>query len=320
MKNSVLILSMLAAYGVSAQQVYFPYQSYPEAGFIITDSVNFESSSDILCFDSGALWQIGMPQKVILSQSWSPPNALITDTILPYPDSVNTFFYLKFKPWESFNIFISWNQKVDVGTGDSCLVEVSSDGNQWMSLTEYLDYIDGLWLFEFIYYKTDLTTNTSEFAAIDENCEFTDTTTGWTQQSLWFHYMMTVKEDSKLFTDSMFVRFRFSSVENTDAHEGWLIDNFYSGYFWIGGNVEEIDNLLDVSVIPNPAANEMHIICNNCIYPLNISCYDMTGKIVISSQLNSNLIDTRHLQSGKYILQVSDRTGKIAHRKIVISR
>jgi len=320
-KKSLFVLGILMSYYASAQNIYFPYDTYPEAQFWVLDSVNFESQSDLIVIDSGALWQIGIPQKTVLNQSWSPPNCLITDTMLPYPDSVNTFFYLKFKPWDSFNIFIAWNQKVDVGQDDSCLVEVSSDGNQWMSLTEYFEYIGSVsWLYELIYYKTDLTTNTSEFGAIDENCEFTDTTSGWTQQSLWFHYMMPVKEDNKLFTDSMFVRFRFSSDENTDLHEGWLIDNFYIGSFVIGSSIENFSGALEISVFPNPADDELFLRCEDCMYPLNVRCFDVTGRLVLSSRLNNNMIDTRYLQNGNYILHVTDGIGRIAHRKIMISR
>ncbi len=315
--GAVLFFSIL----LPAQIVYFPYQSQAGSGMLVIDTIDFENTTSLIFFDDDSLWQTGPPQKLLFDSAWSPPNVIITDTVQVYPDSTETYFYLKFSPWDSFNIFIAWNQRVDVGEGDSCLVEMSSDGISWFSLTEYLNYIQAVsFMYEIIYYKTDLQTEVSENALPGENCEFTDTTTDWTQQSLWFHYFIPIKENEALFTDSMFVRYRFVSDQNTVNNEGWMIDEMYTGNFWLSGSISDMNRDDLIQVFPNPSETAVSFDADILKFPVEVNISDMNGKQVHSTIINENLIYLGFLLPGQYILTLKDAVGRSAYSKLQIQK
>jgi hypothetical protein len=321
MKIVSLLFFLFMTFRLQSQVIYFPYEWDSGADYDVIYATGFDVESDMLFFDDDSLWQTGPPQKLLFDSAWSSPNVLITDTVQVYPDSTETYFYLKFKPWESNNIFIAWNQRVDVGEGDSCLVEMSSDGLSWMSLTEYFNYIQGVsFMLEIIYYKTDLLTGISESPLPGENFEFSDTTTGWTQQSLWFHYLLPVKESEALFTDSLFVRFRFVSDQNTENNEGWMIDDMYTGNFWISGSISEVNIFRQIQVFPNPAENAVSFDSDILMFPVEVIISDMNGKQVHSSVIYENTVQVQFLESGQYLFTLKDASGKSAYSFLQIQK
>lgn len=96
-----------------------------------------------------------------------------------------------------------------------------------------------------------------------------------------------------------------------------LIDNLYQGPL----GVEEIKNITDVSVFPNPASTEISVTVNSAESVSNIQITDVTGRIVKEiSNINSyrQNIGVSDLNSGVYLLTLKLADGNIATKRIVI--
>lgn len=328
MKKIFFIWLLCIPFFVNSQIVYFPFSCSFGCGYLVSDSMNFEQSSNLLSFDNDSLWQIGIPQKNIFNEAWSLPNALITDTINAYPDSVNTAFSLKIFPYLMGDLFIAFTHKVDVGEGDSCIVEFSTDGNSWLSMIELFGEP---FSFEHpfpIFFDTDLQTGLSYpeiFNGFDtvRNLFYSDTAFDWTQTVIWIDWVIIVKNNILFdkFTDSLYVRFRFVSDENPDNKEGWMLDNFCIGNYWYKGtNIHETNYCNFVSTFPNPADFQTSWLYENFVYPLKIAIYDFDGKLVKNENLTSNTLKVDYLPEGQYFIHFYDAAGRNGYSKLQILR
>ncbi len=320
-KNFVFLLLLVMTIFVHAQTVYFPYENLTGSYFNVNDSINFEESYSQLQFDADSLWQIGSPDKILFNQAWSPPNVIITDTVGAYPDSVNTWFYLKYYPWYEMNLFVSFNQRVDVGEGDSCIVEFSVNSTDWMSFQELNSMFSMFgWPHLGTYAITDLATENTVIADSLTNPVFSDTTTVWEQHSFWFLYNLAVKDTQYFFTDSLYVRFRFVSDENFASQEGWMIDNFYIGDWNISTPVEEFYSKTEIVLMPNPCDGNVELDCANCVYPIHVQCFDLLGKLMYEKKLFDRKLDVTHLPNGQYILHFIDASSQYNISKLLIQK
>ena len=74
-----------------------------------------------------------------------------------------------------------------------------------------------------------------------------------------------------------------------------------------------IQSQFDVEVYPNPFEN---IIYFNSKEPLNVSCFDISGKLILSSTIYNEL-DLTHFKDGIYLLQISNNSGEKITKKII---
>ncbi|EPR74314.1 cell surface protein [Winogradskyella psychrotolerans RS-3] len=97
---------------------------------------------------------------------------------------------------------------------------------------------------------------------------------------------------------------------------------FYSSGFDLDGigviNQQSlsIDNeeYLAISIYPNPASNELHI---NSTEKVDVSIYDILGKLVISEKVDSNnAIEISELKSGIYLVRIA-LNGKISQHRLI---
>ena len=74
---------------------------------------------------------------------------------------------------------------------------------------------------------------------------------------------------------------------------------------------EIANNILDVSVYPNPFDNELNIILTDNIENTTISIINTVGKIVLTTQAKSytNMVDLSNLPIGMYFVRVSSQEG-----------
>jgi surface protein len=94
-----------------------------------------------------------------------------------------------------------------------------------------------------------------------------------------------------------------------DDH-GWTITD--SGVDCATAGVDN-ENLLAISVYPNPTSDMVHIEGNYT--QLKVVIYDLLGKEILNKYI-TNSIDIRHLKNGVYILQLSDGL-KVSSQRIV---
>jgi len=88
MKNILLTftISLAVASNILAQQSYenINFDNTNNIKSVFIDSVNFRHN----------VWQIGKPQKSIFKSAYSIPNAIVTDTINPYPINDTSSFII----------------------------------------------------------------------------------------------------------------------------------------------------------------------------------------------------------------------------------
>ncbi len=321
MKRIVLFFIIFTAYNARAQQIFFPFYYDPFANYWITDSLNFEDPSSIELVIQDTHWQIGTPQKVFFDQAWSEPKVIVTDTTGPYSAYFDGSFYFKINPLQMTNLFISFNHKADLGPGDFCVLDLSVNGTTWYGLEDFCNYYI-TWGIMTVG-ETDLNTNISDFQYYFDQPEglyYTDTTFNWMQTSIWLQWIFPLKDNAALFTDSLFVRFRFVSDANEQNQEGWMIDNIYIGEFFVGGTINE--NFVNKYMIlsPNPSEGIFTFQSRNIQYPVSVTMCDLSGKTLFSETVHSNTLNVSQFQNGLYLLKFTDSSGMQSYSKIQISK
>lgn len=219
-------------------------QIEPFNGIHDVDSCRFEMPCHLAIPDTTVdnIWQRGAPQKAVFSQSYSQPNAMITDTLNTYPTNTNGSFDLRF-PLEDYyfgmDIIIGFRHKYHTDTlTDGGFIETSYDlGNTWGNL---LNDQNIQWFFSENMYTTQDTLKGGTPG-------FSGSSNGWIHTQLELIYAFPVKWPY----DTLLVRFHFISDSIDTGKDGWMIDNILTSFAELPGAVKRHD-LSTVSVTPNP--------------------------------------------------------------------
>ena len=262
------------------------------------DGFDTEPSESILIEfpeDSMNAWQIGEPQKDIFSSASSPPNAIMTDTVNPYPANDTSSFYFKFT--DEFNgweiIAFQWLQKLDIDSGDGGMVEFSGDnGLTWQNA------FDNPYVYNFYGYNEEnvdtLPNGELGFVGSDNN---------WAD--IWLCYDLSWLSLS----DSLRIRYTMMSDSIESDHEGWMIDNMFAGltFFHTVGEVEQ-ENYLEV--YPNPTKGRVFINAQkkktfHLIESMQLR--DVKGKLLeeFGPSPTKFFIDLDHHPDGVYFLSIN---------------
>jgi uncharacterized repeat protein (TIGR01451 family) len=112
-----------------------------------------------------------------------------------------------------------------------------------------------------------------------------------------------------------------SVIENTayiyfDWNEAIITNTTYSINAYPSSAGQDINSLLEISVFPNPTADEINIFSGNQIDEIQV--LDITGKVIFSKESDrfNEIIDLSHLAKGVYLIQVRSEA-KISTLKIV---
>jgi len=203
MNRCVLILLLLLSPLIAMSQMYTQY--FDGADTNIYSSVKVYK-------DTGSLWQIGKPQKVIFDSAATNPNALITDTINNYPPNDTSSFAIKFNHFYSNLgiVAIRWKQKIDMQKKHAGgVIEFSTDtGKTWKNVFHSPEV--------YKFYGYDTLSNRDTLNGV---YAISGTDTTWRDMWLCFEgYYLKNK-------DSFMVRFTFMSDTSLITGEGWMIDN-----------------------------------------------------------------------------------------------
>ncbi len=243
------------------------------------------------------IWQVGAPQKPVFDIASSIPNALLTDTINPYPsNNVSSFQFGVNLDEYFFNygiLAIQWNQKIDMEVNkDGGLIEYSVDtGATWVSVFEN-PYIYNFYGFN----------NENLDTLAEGQLAFTGTDSLW--RNIWLCFDISWLSQS----DSLLMRYTFQSDSTQNSKDGWMIDNLMVMPTIIHTVVEhEQEKYLEIH--PNPTTGRVYISAKkekgyHIIEKMDLM--DINGKLLKSYGESPTrfFIDIGDRQNGTYLLKI----------------
>ena len=242
-------------------------------------------TSNILTFDSGDvfyptlisidtthyhrnIWQVGKPDKTVFTSAYSAPNAIITDTLNPYPVNDTSVFIAKIPGYymdptiSPIHVF-SFEYQLDIDSGSIARVEISEDsGAHWENIVDTLPTH---------YYWPILIPDLSH------------STSGWTA--------LTLNRDWSPASDTILFRFTFISDSTFANKDGWIIDNIFCFYQWEG--IPQVQNNNLITIGPNPSGGDVYI--------HTIGQAARGGSVVIDNMLGEEVYKAGTLPPGGHI-------------------
>jgi hypothetical protein len=233
-------------------------------------------------------WQVGKPDKVSFDSAFTLFNAMVTDTLDPYPANDTSVFTFKLPvrlPELCYSYhpplnMISFFYKLDIDSNTFARIEVSTDsGLSWKNLNDSLPA-------GFLWNGPPVNLSTS--------------TTEWKVFSVYTNPTFPVP-----WHDTVFFRFTFISDSLFANKDGWIIDNFNFWYLCEGG-VATVANPNLITLYPNPSHGNLYFHTDKPHKEATITIYDMQGRQVYNSPSPANGYLNLQLPDGVYTLKYSD--------------
>lgn len=278
-------------------------KSFSQWGF---GFINFEDTSNLYRIEidtsiPGNIWQIGAPYKSMFVSAHSIPNAIVTDTLTPYPVNNTSIFYYRTSGDHNTDAHaagLGFWYKMDSDTlNDFGKVEISIDtGSTWYNLATF-----GSW----VIYDSIFNVVSASWSSND-SIVFTGRTNGW--------YMFSCNAIlPEMIIDSIIYRFTFHSSGVSTFRDGWMIDDIQFNTWW-----ESVANP-DKSclVYPDPVKDEFSI--NSAKHVVYCEISDISGQIVkrINDCKFLRNINVSDLQTGLYFYKIKFEDDQVGLGKFV---
>ena len=197
--------------------------------------------------EAANVWQIGKPSKKFFSRASTFANALITDTIKPYPVNVDASFSFKLVPQNYSNgiLALQWKQKLDLDPGkDGGIIEYSTDGG-----SSWTNVFDNPYVYNFYGFN-----ESNKQTLPSGKVAFSGTDTTW--KDIWLCFDLAwMKTMNK--TDFEF-RFTLKSDDVQNDRDGWMIDNLLA-HVTVIHTVNRGTQKEYIKISPNPASDILSI-------------------------------------------------------------
>jgi len=237
------------------------------------------------------LWQVGIPNKPHFASAYSLPNAIVTDTINPYPvNDTSVFIITNIASGGGFEnnhtvilsgqYFVDSDSLTDYGT-----IEFSPDnGITWIDLiNDYYYAVYILWQ----YPKPTLTGSSN----------------GW--KDFWVQLAALGPVFNLQDGDTLKYRITFISDGNQTNKDGLMFDDFHFEDWFEGIPQIQNDNL--IYVYPNPVTDLLIIQTSKISNKQSLQVIGYDGQIIYSTQsFVGQTLDTRQLDNGIYFLKYAD--------------
>jgi hypothetical protein len=243
------------------------------------------------------IWQIGKPNKTFFTSAHSIPNAIVTDTIHPYPTNNNSVFYLGVSlPGDWMGTILEFYYKMDSDTlNDFGKIEFSIDtGKTFFNMLPTSDYT--------VY---DSAGNIIAGSYFGSPIVFTGKSHSW--------YLCTIFSQYLPAPDTITYRFTFHSDGIQNNRAGWMIDNSTYG-LWAEGIQEKSQ---DFKIFPNPVKDILQ--CDSKTKIKEISVISELGRTLVTKSITSTPIslDLKDLPDGMYILKIINNDNAIGLKKFI---
>ncbi|MBU1011324.1 MAG: T9SS type A sorting domain-containing protein [Bacteroidetes bacterium] len=290
--------------------------------------LDFENPSDYILLNPSLqnLWKTGHPQKQFFPEAYTPPNAMVTDTLAPYPPLNHSWFDLIVgsfnNPTYPYIMFFDFWHKIDTDTlRDGGYITVSWDyGANWNNVIQ--DSVYGSWWglsppwspfveTPNIYGESDTLYNGEP--------GFSGHSNDWIHTTLAWHF---IPVRSGNIPDTMMLRFHFISDEIDNQHDGWMIDQLRMFSIDVGSSTPETkidDNW--VRFLQNPIQQRTNAMFDRQWHSVELTLHDVNGRTVSMMQCancSELLIDATELNDGLYLASfVIDRRHFISKKILV---
>jgi len=301
--------------------IFICYNGFSQFGALLYDgTITFESNPNAVVsirLDTNIvnnIWQIGKPNKLLADSAYSIPNAIITDTINPYPVNSNSFFELNITDFNNFPSFYTWgemilsfNHKYETDSAHDLgyIMQSYDNGVTWYGLT---DVIQPYWIIN----STNLYNN--QDTSQNGVAGFSGNSNQWKNVEVhWVWCMIT-----KCFFDTCKIRFYFSSDNVNTNKGGWIIDNIRVRGYEVIGNVQDNSSYSEYMNFPNPLYENSEIEFKKPVQ--SIQFFNGTGKLVLQKNRISDSFNFQSygFQKSLYIMKCVFEDGKIIVKKIVV--
>jgi len=252
------------------------------------DSIFFEHNTVPVYMDPSPvnIWQIGTPQKSWLNNAYSPPLAIITDTVNPYPAGNTSSFSFVIDSGQIFPLsgrlatYFSFIHRYETDTiNDYGTVEASIDGGiTWCNLSDDNCFMGSVPVL--VWWESD--SSITSHRVFPHTERISGKSDGWIFSRIHFDYAVGKGQESTVPIDSIIIRFTFKSSSSSSGNEGWIIDNIITGVCDIYVSAPSLEKEdFAVTVSPNPVVDRSVIILpGKRSGPVEILIYDVTGKMV----------------------------------------
>ena len=228
------------------------------------------------------IWQVGKPQKTVFDSAYSMPNAIVTDTLNPYPPNDTSVFILTVpgnaNGWGWISQF-DFEYQLNMDSTSIARIEFSPDsGRSWINMHD------------------SIAVNFSYFDSLR-------ITPGW--HSL-IYSINAFAPTNYVMNDSLLFRFTFISGSDTTGKDGWMIDNFHVEF--MAESVPTIPNNHNITLYPNPGTTELNIQSTNAIEEVTIT--NLLGQVMTSPRPSPKerevlSVDVATWPSGVYFVKVN---------------
>lgn len=260
--------------------------------------LNFEDTTCLshLIIDTTAfpqnLWQIGHPQKSLFDSAASPLNAIITDTIHPYPINNYSVFIIKntatMGDIYGLKMFSGVYNVQSDSLHDYGRMEFSPDNG-----TTWVDLISDTFQNAFVWYSKKPVLTGKSYG--------------------WKHFDVELADIGSVFNvhlgDTILFRFTFTSDSIPDNSGGLMYDNICF-YNFVEGISEIRFKAIKSKIYPNPSTQFFTIEFENpASEPYQLSIYDIHSKLVYTKDgisENKIVIDANSFKPGIYIYKLTN--------------
>jgi len=317
MKRILLASLFLVAMSLQAQIHYLPQ-----------DSIFFEYNTCPVYINPspGNIWQIGTPHKTWLDMAYSPPKAIVTDTLLSYPENNTSVFSFMIDSNSIWNnpiglaTYLSFIHKFDTDTlVDYGIIEASIDGGiTWCDLGDpscFEGYLGGPAWWE----PDSSLTSHNLFLHPPKISGRSD---GWIFSRFHFDYAIGKMSGLEHPIDSIMIRFTFHSDATPSSREGWMIDNLIIGACDIFVPVPDHDKPNhSIDIRPNPLVDISYMKLPAGISIDDILVLDETGKVIRQFQGQGGTkipLFRKDFSPGLYFLKAQSRDGRSFFGKFLV--
>ncbi len=237
-------------------------------------------------------WQVGAPNKSVFTSALSLPNALVTDTVQPYPS--NTTCYAEFTlladelSWY-WGRWLEFDQWIDLAPGSRAYIEAR---DTWAADWSRLN--DGWY-------------NSGSVQWGLEGNEFLPSTGGW-EHVIFDSPCIGVLDggNDRWYDPLMRIRFVLEAGDNSSAHDGWMIDDFRATATPCSGGFAEHAGAR-LGVTPNPATDRALVDLGDAKGLSIVQVFRTDGKLVTSTSVNGGrvVLDVSDLSAGPYLIRSS---------------